>query len=443
MVSDFKTPVDIANRALQHIGQPRIVAFTDDSKAASECGFAYDKVRKAELRRNVWRFATRRTVLRPITATTMLLVPPLWGAGSYYQPGQIVSNGTDATGADGTYWVNNTAFNAAEPGTDGTWDLYFGPMTVSLYDSTVSYFPGELVYTIDINQASADIYAALAQGSTKTPNTAPAYDATVTYRRGQTVTYSGTKYVSMIPVNFNNTPASPHALWAAATTYASGAVVVDAVRGNIFTSAQNANTGNPPSVDNGTWWTLASSGVYSQPWLSVTSIIMTDDWVIMTATNAETRMGAYLQDLNLNYPIGVGSSGAAPAANVYRLPHGFLREATQNPKQTGAGFLGGPTHLAATDWAYESDFFVSQEVDPISLRFCADMTDVRHFDPMFCEGLAARLAMEVCEPITQSDAKLAACSQAYGRTMGEARLVNSIETSAVEPPEDEYISVRM
>jgi hypothetical protein len=69
----FTTPLDIVNRALQHCGRRRIFSFTDLTDNAQEMAFLYDKLRRAELRRNVWTFATRRTVLRPIDFTTMTL----------------------------------------------------------------------------------------------------------------------------------------------------------------------------------------------------------------------------------------------------------------------------------------------------------------------------------------------------------------------------------
>ena len=58
----FVSPVDIANRACQHIGAKRITAFTDDVVQATELGFVYDKLRRRELRRNVWGFSIRRAV---------------------------------------------------------------------------------------------------------------------------------------------------------------------------------------------------------------------------------------------------------------------------------------------------------------------------------------------------------------------------------------------
>ena len=62
----FKIPEDIANRALQHCGAARIQTLQDDSKNASEIAQCYDGLRRAELRRNLWTFACRRTVLYPI-----------------------------------------------------------------------------------------------------------------------------------------------------------------------------------------------------------------------------------------------------------------------------------------------------------------------------------------------------------------------------------------
>jgi hypothetical protein len=80
---------------------------------------------------------------------------------------------------------------------------------------------------------------------------------------------------------------------------------------------------------------------------------------------------------------------------------------------------------------------------PILLRFVADVTLVDTMDPMFCEGLACSLAIAVCERITQSTEKWNKCTAEYRRIMGEARIVNGIETGPVQPPQDDYITARM
>jgi hypothetical protein len=54
------------------------LGFSENSQRASETSFAYGKVKRAELGRNIWTFATRRAVLRSIDVNTLLLAPTLW-----------------------------------------------------------------------------------------------------------------------------------------------------------------------------------------------------------------------------------------------------------------------------------------------------------------------------------------------------------------------------
>src|SRR5574340_792260 len=99
----FNSAVDIANRALQHCGVPpsnRIAALTDNSKNAKECALVYDKVRESELREKDWRYS-----------------------------------------------ISDQASNTGNTPTSGEpWESYFGPLTVTSYDSTIGYFSGEIVY---------------------------------------------------------------------------------------------------------------------------------------------------------------------------------------------------------------------------------------------------------------------------------------------------------
>lgn len=57
--------VDICNKALQELGQPRITSLGDNSKAARACNFAYELVRDALLRKHIWSFAIKRVILAP------------------------------------------------------------------------------------------------------------------------------------------------------------------------------------------------------------------------------------------------------------------------------------------------------------------------------------------------------------------------------------------
>jgi hypothetical protein len=64
-------------------------------------------------------------------------------------------------------------------------------------------------------------------------------------------------------------------------------------------------------------------------------------------------------------------------------------------------------------------------------------------DPMFCEGLAARIGLEICEEVTQSGEKLKTIASEYKLFMSEAREINGIEVGPVESPEDDYIVCRI
>src|SRR6266852_4246476 len=97
-MSEFFTPTDIGNRALQHVGAPLmdpIQGFTEISIRAQAVSFCYGKLRRAELERNVWSFATKRAILRAVDPNTMLLAPTLWSSFATYFVGSIVSDASN------------------------------------------------------------------------------------------------------------------------------------------------------------------------------------------------------------------------------------------------------------------------------------------------------------------------------------------------------------
>ena len=58
----------------------------------------------------------------------------------------------------------------------------------------------------------------------------------------------------------SDVPENDYAAWAGGTTYAAAdRVIVTTGYHNIYESAQAGNTGNDPTTDDGTWWTLVSS----------------------------------------------------------------------------------------------------------------------------------------------------------------------------------------
>lgn len=282
MAGQFQIPEDIGNRAAQHVGASRFTTFEDtDSKAAAEIGFAYDKVRQAELRSNTWRYAIKRAVLYPINTfstgaptpdtslpsgaqppqPTMQLVPPVWSATATYPLGAIVQDSA------GNVWVSQANMNVnQQPGGDGVlgWDTYFGSMCVQPYDTTgtTTYFTGDLVYTISPT-GNYSVFVALTQGAgasqlnngeqttTFGPTAVVIWSATASYQAGQVVTDGSYFYMSTI--NFN-TALQPGVYfpWSSAVTYTTGQLVAGS-DGYVYTAVQGSTNQNP--INNVTYWT--------------------------------------------------------------------------------------------------------------------------------------------------------------------------------------------
>ncbi len=429
----FTSKTDIGNRALQHCGADRMgnLGFDEPSKRASEISFVYDKLRQAELQRNTWTFATRRTTLRAIDTTTMALAPTLWGSTTTYFRGHIVLD------ANQNLWISNIPNNTGnDPLLTSAWDPYFGPLTASLYDSTLAYASGEIIYTFP-GDGTYRVYLSLLDGNSDNPATATAWVATTTYFKNQVVTRLSVTYMSLIDLNMNQDPASAPAIWNSGTTYSAG-THVGGSDGVIYSSIGSGNVGHDPVSDlTHTYWT--NTGVLN-PWTTVfTGGSGSVNW--LEIGGAEFSSGVALATLNIVYPLGAGPSSQSFNQNVFRLPAGFLRLAPQNPK-VPVPMLGAPTGNTYNDWNIENGYIVSAETGPIRLRFIADVTDVRIMDTMFCEGLGARIGIEVCQPITQSDARLQTIAGLYKKFMDEARTINAIEFSYDDPPDDVFISVR-
>lgn len=85
----------------------------------------------------------------------------------------------------------------------------------------------------------------------------------------------------------------------------------------------------------------------------------------------------------------------------------------------------------ATDWTA-----------PLDLRYVAQVTDPNLMDATFRDALSARIALELCEEITQSNKKQETSQNRYDEAMAEAKRMNAIESVSFIPPEDEWITVR-
>ena len=235
-------------------------------------------------------------------------------------------------------------------------------------------------------------------------------------------------------------------------TYAAGATyvlndVVTGTDGVVYRSLAAGNIGNTPASSPSKWEGYFGSAVahahdttktyYAGELVHLSSVLYmskisanadlppTANW--LTMTTAPT-----LSATNFIYPIGAGPSSQTGTKKTYQLPVGFLREAPQDPKNSSS----------RNDWTNEGRYIVTDDTGVILYRFVTDVLDVDMYDPLFVEGFASRIAFEICEPLTQSTGKIGQIASEYGTFMGEARIVNGIETGSVEAPIDDYISIR-
>jgi len=509
MSNEFTTPIDICNRAMQHLGQQRIdpqLGFNEISKRASECAACYDKLRAAELRQNIWRFAIKRASLRAINsiamnampfvvsttpagaamAPSMLVSPPLWSQYITYTLGALV------TDSIGSIWQSQVPANINNlPGYSTAWEEYFGPLTVDYFDNAptqpLAYYPGELVYNFTGAGVGYTVYQSLMNGNAQPPTVPmpwvatqvysqddttlvyPNWSSVTTYAAGNAVLYTdGNYYASLTAGNLNNPPATSPAAWvlfplttnsvtgqivtgiaewSQLTTYAfgnfvdfggvqyiaTGAPALGAVptaggawaaiaNGTLYQSLVNLNLNNAPASSAAAWSTAITSGAGSNQWKT---------------------LGVLLSPLGIVYPLGAGPQWQNSTRNAYRLPAGYLRRAPQAPRAGSFSWLGVPGNIYQDDWEFESSYLVSRETGPIPFRFVGNVTQVSKMDPMFCEGLATRIAVELCETLTQSTDKLQNLGQMYKEFMGAARLANSIEVGPQDAPLDDWIACRI
>jgi hypothetical protein len=444
----FIDSLDVANRALQILGQDAITSPTEDSSRCTEMTFAYDKLRRPEMRRNTWRFCIKKAILRavqtyqpaagatPAVNPTMLLVPALYSASETYTPGAIVQD------VNNYIWISMQEQNQGNTpgGNNELWEAYFGPLTVQPFDTTgaTTYYPGELVYVM-IPQGAGNvplyqIYMSLQNNNTDVPNTATLWNATTTYYGDQVVTDGvGGYWASLIELNLNNTPVQAPAAWSTTASYISPNTVT-ASDGYVYQATTTTQGNNPANGASPGQWT--NTGVLGA-WTASPNLYPSDiAWAPI--------IGATMKNITFSYPVGAGPNFAQSGAKqIYRLPANFLRRVNPDPKAGSVSIFGAPTGRWYDDWELEGNFITTMDAGPITLRFVADIIKVRDWDDLFAEGLASRMAWSTCEKITQSTEKQSEATQTYARAMGEARAVNAIEIGAEEAPEDDWLTCRL
>jgi hypothetical protein len=105
-----------------------------------------------------------------------------------------------------------------------------------------------------------------------------------------------------------------------------------------------------------------------------------------------------------------------------------------------------PPNRTTLDWTLESvdgtQHILTNDGDTLEIRYIKRVTDVAQFDHLFVDMLACSMALQLCEPITQSNTKKDSIKEDYKRARAEARLVNAFEQTTEDDPEDPWLAAR-
>lgn len=83
---------------------------------------------------------------------------------------------------------------------------------------------------------------------------------------------------------------------------------------------------------------------------------------------------------------------------------------------------------------------LTNDAAPLSLPYVIDVTDTTLFDASFDVALAAKMAMHMCEEITQSNQKKADAAVMYRDAINQAKQDNAFEQVPAETDEDTWLT---
>lgn len=128
----------------------------------------------------------------------------------------------------------------------------------------------------------------------------------------------------------------------------------------------------------------------------------------------------------------LASAPAFGRSNAFQLPADFQRLAPVDPEANSPW----------RDWKIESGCIVTNDSAPLNIRYVAKITDPTKFDSCFVLALAAMIALQVCEPLTQSSTKKADIMADLKDALKEAKRTDAMEEGPGQEPEDTLILSR-
>lgn len=117
----------------------------------------------------------------------------------------------------------------------------------------------------------------------------------------------------------------------------------------------------------------------------------------------------------------------------YQLPSDWLQTFS----------VEGSNGTVLTEYIHEGRKILTDEDTQINLIYVYQVTDVNEYHATFIEAFAAKLAIELCEIITQSNTKKQVAAADYDNAIMVARRTNAIAIQPVALLEDNWIEARL
>lgn len=94
------------------------------------------------------------------------------------------------------------------------------------------------------------------------------------------------------------------------------------------------------------------------------------------------------------------------------------------------------------DWSVEQRYLALYDTGTANIRYIQKITDANQFDPLFRDALAARLAMELVEPLSASNSKRDRAAEALKEALVAAYLSDAVEGTPEDLDDGDWLNAR-
>lgn len=127
---------------------------------------------------------------------------------------------------------------------------------------------------------------------------------------------------------------------------------------------------------------------------------------------------------------------------AYQLPSDCLRVDFVGDFYPGVD-LSDYRNADSSEWRVEARTILTNLSAPLNLRYGARITDPTQFDAMFVEALAAKLAIELADVLTQTGTRKEQAKADYQDAMRTARSLDAIEDPPQQMPDTSWTLGRL